>query len=50
MVRRRGLLCDIRRRLCRRFCGDQFTGRGLCLLRGRVCESVGARLGLFAAA
>ena len=50
MVRRRGLLCDIRRGLCRRVCGDQPARRGLRLLRGRVCQGVGARLGVFAAA
>ena len=50
MVRRRRLLCNIRRRLCRRVCGDQFARRGICILRGRVCESVGSRLGVLATA
>ena len=50
MVRRRGVLCGIRRRLRRRVRGDQFARRGVRLLRGRVCEGLGARLDIFAAA
>lgn len=50
MVRRRRLLCDLRRRLCHRFCGDQFAWCGVCVLRCRIGESVGSRHDIFAAA